>query len=157
MDAYLPMLVAALIVSRRWPVRFMSMLFISAVQYAHFIAFDRIDDGLLYYASAALFDVATLTFLAALPSLHWDTWAKHLAWLNGGSVLANTLGWAIYEAYQPPLLYNAAMLTLLYCQFARCIWVSDDDRSRLDQNDHWGLALSGDHFAGTENTTGEKK
>lgn len=68
--------------------------------------------GLLYYGSAALFDLGVLMLISGIRPITKTIAQLHVICL--ASVLVNFAGWVIWWLYLPPAAYNLAFVTI-YC------------------------------------------
>lgn len=84
----------------------------------HYIAFYNID-GIAYYGSAALTDLAVIFLTIRLRII--SKTIEHLQNICVVSILLNGIGWVVWMLYLPPdvyntsfiILYSAAIITLL--------------------------------------------
>ena len=67
-------------------------------------------DGLLYYGSAALFDLAIIILTSGINPVPKMVLSLHKICV--ASILVNLLGWVIWFFYFPPLIYDAAFVAL---------------------------------------------
>ena len=67
-------------------------------------------DGLAYYGSAALCDLAIIILTSGIRPIPAMVTRIHLICL--ASILANAVGWAMWAAYLPPTVYNAAFVVI---------------------------------------------
>ena len=67
-------------------------------------------DGLLYYGSAALFDLAIIVLLSRLNPL--PKMAVRLQRVCMVSIFVNAGGWVLWTTYAPPLAYDVAFAAL---------------------------------------------
>ena len=94
--------------------RFYAACVFSGITYAHELLMSNAD-GLMYYASAALFDlliVIVLGMIAPLPKM-----VLRLQIISFGFVLVNFLGWIMWYAYQPAVLYDCLCAILFSLSF----------------------------------------
>lgn len=82
---------------------------------------------LLFHGSAALCDAA---LLCCAPRLLSGRLCDDLETLCLVSMVGNALGWALYLAYAPPVLFNVFMTGLGYVQAIRLFYVGRDDADR---------------------------
>ena len=76
-------------------------------------------DGLLYYGSAAIFDLAVITWLANLRQTCKLT--VNLLRVSLVSIVLNFGGWLMWITYQPPALYNLSYIILYSCAIVALI------------------------------------
>lgn len=67
-------------------------------------------DGLFYYGSAALFDLSIIIAISGIRPVPEMVLSLHRICLV--SILANFLGWALWFSYFPPLIYDAAFVSI---------------------------------------------
>lgn len=67
-------------------------------------------DGLLYYGSAALFDLAIIILTSGINPVPRMVLSLHRICIV--SILVNLLGWVIWFFYLPPLTYDLAFVVL---------------------------------------------
>lgn len=88
---------------------------------------NTVDGMLVFHWSAALFDAA---LLSCAPLLLLGRLCDDLEALCLLSMVGNALGWALYLAYAPPVIYNMLMTGLSYVQWIRLFYVDRDDANR---------------------------
>lgn len=83
---------------------------------------------LLYHGSAAAVD-----FLLLLSCALWTDGrlCRDMQATCFASIANNALGWALYLAYAPPVIFNSLTEVLCYVQFARLIFVDRHDIDNL--------------------------
>ena len=78
-------------------------------------------DGLIYYGSAALFDLFIITIITKVSTASRLCFQLQLICL--ASIFINALGWVMWFTYQPLDLYNWCFVALnfyaVYCMIAR--------------------------------------
>ncbi len=67
-------------------------------------------DGLAYYGSAALCDLAIIVLTSGLRPVPAMVSRIHLICL--ASIIVNAVGWAMWAAYLPPTVYDAAFVLI---------------------------------------------
>lgn len=97
----------------------------------------------VFHGSAALLDAM---LLLVNPALLGGRLCDDMEVLLMASIIANALGWALYLAYAPPILYNAFMWALSVVQWLRLLYVDRHDANRLGFNLVRGRNYHGAHF-----------
>lgn len=79
---------------------------------AHYFLFND-SDGLLYYGSAALFDLLAIILIStlAIPS----ALAKQILFIYAASIAVNYVGFVLWLTYMEPTLYNWGFVILNLC------------------------------------------
>lgn len=85
-------------------------------------------DGMLYYPTAALFDVGAMLLLHYVSPM--SRRAYRLIWVSGAWMCINLFGWIMWAFYQDPTLYN--VLSLIVCALAVAI-VAEDNNVGMDR------------------------
>ena len=75
-------------------------------------------DMLLYHGSGALVD---LLMLYAAPAVLSGRLCVDSQKLLLASIVGNAVGWLLYMAYAPPVIYNVYMVALTYAQLLRLL------------------------------------
>jgi len=85
---------------------------IAATEALHYGLFNDLD-GLMYYGSAALFDLLAIILIAnlAIPTVL----AKQMLYISVISIIFNYFGWVLWLTYMPPTLYNGSFIVLNLC------------------------------------------
>lgn len=89
--------------------RFFAALAFVAITLLHELFLSHYD-GLLYYGSAALFDLAIIIATSGIRPVPEMVLSLHRICLV--SILANFLGWVIWFLYFPPLIYDASFVAI---------------------------------------------
>ena len=92
--------------------RFPAALIFAASLLIHDVFLSELD-GLLYYGSAALFDLMVITWLANLKGTSELT--VNLLRISLASVVLNFTGWLMWVSYLEPSLYNISYVLLYSC------------------------------------------
>lgn len=106
--------VVAVMMNIRRPERWPAIMALVGAQTVHRLFFAD-DPGATYYYMAALCDaVAALAIFCMPPS----PFHSRLIALLSASVFSTALGWALFMLYEPPTLYNSAIMYLALIQAA---------------------------------------
>lgn len=92
---------------------------------------------LLYHGSAATVD---LLLMYCAPWLIQGRLCDDIQATCIASIFVNALGWALYLAYTPPVIYNSLIAGICYVQFARLLFVDRDDADTIGRALLRGLA-----------------
>lgn len=87
---------------------YVALLF-AGVTLLHEIIGTRLD-GIMYYGSAALCDLAIIVLTSGLRPVPAMVTRIHL--ICFASIVANAVGWAMWAAYLPPTVYNATFVAI---------------------------------------------
>ena len=101
-----------LCLTQKIPARRFVACVIAATEALHYGLFNDLD-GLMYYGSAALFDLLAIILIAnlAIPSVL----AKQVLYISVISIIFNYFGWVLWLTYMPPTLYNGSFIVLNLC------------------------------------------
>jgi len=85
---------------------------IAGTEVLHYGFFNDLD-GIMYYGSAALFDLLTIILIVnlAIPT----ALAKQMLFVSAISIAFNYIGWMLWLTYMPPTLYNWSFIVLNLC------------------------------------------
>jgi len=85
---------------------------IAITELFHYLLFND-TEGLLYYGSAALFDLLAIMMIAhlAIPT----NLAKQVLFICSASIVMNYMGFVLWIAYMSPALYNWGFVVLNLC------------------------------------------
>lgn len=89
-------------------------------------------DGLMYYGSAALFDLAIIVLTSGINPVPRMVLSLHRVCI--ASIIINLVGWALWFFYFPPLFYDLSFVAL----YAWALWVF----IRRDRADVGGYSLA---------------
>lgn len=131
MNGWLALVVC--LASIRNPGRCVMVAAVMAVQWLHYRWFDDAPSALAYYGTAALADAIIIWILSRCRG----ALAADLTTINTLAICVHAVGWIAYEAYLPPMAYNASIQVLFCAQVARMIWQGGE-------NDGGGLAARAD-------------
>ena len=101
-------------------------------------SFGNTDEWMLaYHGSAAAVD---LILLYCCPWLVQGSLCDDIQATCIASIVVNALGWALYLAYSPPVIYNSLITGLCYVQFARLLLMDRHDADTVGRAIFCGLA-----------------
>ena len=85
---------------------------IAGTEALHYGFFNDLD-GLMYYGSAALFDLLAIILIVnlAIPTVL----AKQMITISVVSIIFNYFGWVLWFTYMPPTIYNWSFAVLNLC------------------------------------------
>lgn len=138
-------IVALIIVSLLQPnaPRLFGAVVFSGLIAAHYLMLSHLD-GLLYYGSAALFDLLFMVLTCGInpaPKMVFSLYKICMC-----SMIINCVGWVLWISYEPPIFYNLAYLGL--CSWALAVLLR---RNRSDvggfELDRWGACFRFDPYA----------
>jgi hypothetical protein len=72
--------------------------------------------------------------VCALPLFGKSTLVRDLQKINCASVIVHAYGFIIYMGYYRPITYDYLLSTVVIIQWARLLWVRDDDTNNTDNN-----------------------
>ena len=98
-----------LCLTQKIPARRFVACVIAATEALHYGFFNELD-GLMYYGSAALFDLLAIILIVnlAIPTIL----AKQMLYISIVSIVLNYIGWTLWLTYMPPILYNWSFVVL---------------------------------------------
>lgn len=108
---------------------FAAVLFVS-ITLTHEIFLSHLD-GLMYYGSAALLDLAIIVLTSGINPVPRMVLSLHRVCI--ASIVLNLAGWVLWFFYFPPLLYDLAFVTL----YAWALWIF----TKRDRADVGGYTL----------------
>lgn len=118
-----------------WRSRMAMLFLILAAMLGHGIALEAIPNTpegmLLFHGSAALLD---WLLLIIAPYLLVGGLSQDTQWLLMASIFGNYVGWGLYMAYMPPVIYNFSMLLLTGVQIMR-LFIPDSHDADDSRND----------------------
>jgi len=98
-----------LCLTQKIPARRFVACVIAATEAVHYGFFNELD-GLMYYGSAALFDLLAIILIVnlAIPTVL----AKQILYISIVSIVLNYIGWTLWLTYMPPTVYNWSFVVL---------------------------------------------
>ncbi len=98
-----------LCLTQKMPARRFVACVIAGTEALHYGFFNELD-GLMYYGSAALFDLLAIILIVnlAIPTVL----AKQILYISIVSIVLNYIGWTLWLTYMPPTLYNWSFVVL---------------------------------------------
>lgn len=115
-----------------WRSRLSAALVFWLVQQVHAFATQSLPntpEGMhVFHGSAALADA--LLMLGVTRHLYGQL-ADDMEALCFASIIVNFIGWILYMAYAPPVIYNTLAYGVVYVQYLRLTWVDRNDAYRL--------------------------
>jgi len=101
-----------LCLTQKIPARRFVACVIAATEALHYGFFNELD-GLMYYGSAALFDLLAIILIVnlAIPTVL----AKQMLFISAISIAFNYIGWTLWLTYMPPTIYNWSFIVLNLC------------------------------------------
>jgi len=85
-----------------------ALSFVSAISLHDYLLSNH--EGLAYYGSAALFDLAIMFFIRWINPI--SLMSLRLSMISVISIMLNFAGWILWITYQPPTIYNYAFVAL---------------------------------------------
>jgi len=98
-----------LCLTQKIPARRFVACVIAATEALHYGFFNDLD-GLMYYGSAALFDLLAIILIVNLATP--TVLAKQMLYISIVSIVLNYIGWTLWLTYMPPTLYNWSFVVL---------------------------------------------
>lgn len=115
----------------------------------HYVFFNELD-GLIYYGSAALFDLLAIILIVnlAIPS----SLAKQMIYISLVSIIFNYIGWGLWLTYMAPTLYNLGFVVLNLCTIVFLIKKEPGHGRHEGDNSGDSIVYSYRHFGRQQNT-----
>jgi len=112
----------------------------------HYVLFNELD-GLMYYGSAALFDLLAIILIVnlAIPS----ALAKQMLYISGVSIVFNYIGWSLWLTYMPPTIYNWSFIVLNLCTII-CLIKREPGHGRHTGNNSCNPIVYRDSYSGSK-------
>jgi len=89
--------------------RFFAAIIFTSITLLHELLFSSYD-GLQYYGSAALFDLAVIVFTSGINPVPKMVLSLHRICIV--SIFANLTGWVLWFFYYPPLVYDVTFIAI---------------------------------------------
>lgn len=110
----------------------------------HYVLFNELE-GLIYYGSAALFDLLAIILIVnlAIPS----ALAKQMLYISGVSIVFNYIGWSLWLTYMPPTIYNWSFIVLNLFTII-CLIKREPGHGRHEGDNNRGSIVYSYHYFG---------
>ena len=135
-----------LCLAQKIPARRFVACVIALTEALHYGFFNDLD-GLMYYGSAALFDLLAIVLIVnlAIPT----ALAKQMLFISAISIAFNYIGWALWITYMPPTIYNWSFIVLNLCTII-CLIKREPGHGRHTGNNSRDPIVYRDSYSGSK-------
>lgn len=139
-----------LCLAQKIPARRFVACVIASAEVLHYVLFNELE-GLMYYGSAALFDLLAIILIVnfSIPT----ALAKQMLLISSVSIVFNYIGWALWLTYMPPTLYNGSFIVLNLCTII-CLIRREPWHGRQMGNNSGNSIVYRDSYPGSQSNTG---